>query len=178
MAAGPTGRGTRAGPAAVRSGRGPAGGGGGSRRGGAVEPLGPFISGMARVSALPPMSGIAVVRAPRSTDGVGFADGWPPAATSSSVVSPSSIWSPGRSAVASRTRMPLTRVPFEEPRSSITSSPDAVREIRAWRRDSSGSSPRRPGWGASRPISSPPSRPMRLPAAGPARTWRLVSVRG
>src|SRR3954470_21165719 len=68
-------------------------------------------------------------------------------------------------------RLPLTNVPFVEPRSSTISCPDASRYTRACTREISLSPPRLPTPGVERPITSSCSSWMSCPVAFPAVTF-------
>jgi hypothetical protein len=94
----------------------------------------------------------------------------------SSVLAPIEIVSPILSGVCAATRVPLTKVPLVDPRSSIVS-PWADRVIMACFRDSSASPPSEPSPGTARPISSSPTSWISAPAALPAVTRRTSLIR-
>jgi hypothetical protein len=75
------------------------------------------------------------------------------------------ITSPSLRTVASMIRAPLTYVPFDEPRSEISSRPSTGRTD-AWRRETSESSTRMSTF--SRPRTSGDVTSTRLPANGPS----------
>ena len=92
---------------------------------------------------------------------------------------PTRTMSPSSSVRTASRRSPFTNVPFDEPRSSIVSSPFAPRASRAWRRESSGSSPSLPSASvAARPMSSSPSTANRVSRCHPSKTRRCSSAIG
>ncbi len=69
--------------------------------------------------------------------------------------------------MTSSTRPPFSHVPLPELRSSTARPPSGARWMRAWRRETSGSSVSRPSPATARPISRSPSSSIRRPAPAP-----------